>query len=77
MNQDINPHWCLVHYYFTPKEMDIRAGKGPGTHEHDSALCGNGSFHFQRSKDKSAITCPQCREKMGLDKCPPHTLTPN
>lgn len=50
----------LLHYYFTPREMDGRSGKGPGTHEHDSALCGNGSFHFARTKDKKKVTCPDC-----------------
>lgn len=54
------------HYYFTPREMDSRSGKGPGTHDHDSALCGYGSYHFKRTKNKEAVTCPRCRERLGL-----------
>ena len=55
-----------LHYYHTPKEMDGLTGKGPGTHDHDSALCGYGSFHFARTRDRSAVTCPRCCEKLGL-----------
>lgn len=55
-----------THYYFTPREMDSRSGKGPRTHDHDSALCGNGSFHFKRTKHRPSVTCPVCREKLGM-----------
>lgn len=62
----VGPDRLMTHFYFTPKEMDSRSGKGPGTHDHDSALCGNGSFHFKRSKDKEKITCPACLHKLGI-----------
>ena len=56
----------LTHYYRTPKEMDAISGKGPGTHDHDAALCGNGSFWFKRTRIQSLVTCTVCREKLGL-----------
>jgi len=55
-----------THYYFTPREMDSRSGKGPGTHDHNSALCGYGSYHFKRTKVKTAVTCEACRARLGL-----------
>lgn len=55
-----------THYYRTPREMDSLTGKGPGTHDHDSALCGHGSFHFKRTRNKASVTCAVCREKLGM-----------
>lgn len=55
-----------THYYFTPKEMDSRSGKGPGTHDHPGAACGNGSFHFKGTRYKPDVTCPSCREKLSI-----------
>lgn len=55
-----------THYYYTPREMDSRSGKGPGTHDHDSAACGYGSFHFKRTRDYSLVTCEACRKKIGF-----------
>lgn len=54
-----------THYYFTPREMDSRSGKGPGTHDHDSALCGYGSYHFKRTKVKADVDCPACCARLG------------
>ena len=56
----------FAHFYYTPRERDSRSGKGPGTHDHDSAACGNGSFHFKRTKNPARVTRPKCREKLGL-----------
>lgn len=56
----------VAHYYYTPREMDSRSGKGPGTHDHDSALCGNGSYHFRRTKHKSFVTCEECKLRLGI-----------
>ena len=55
----------VLHYYLTPKEQEEISGKGPGTFEHDAALCGNGSFHFRRTRDKKKVTCPRCKQKLG------------
>lgn len=60
-----------THYYLTPREMDVKSGKGPGTHDHDAALCGNGSYHFKRTKVPSCVTCTPCRAKLGLASLPP------
>lgn len=63
-----------THYYRTPREMDVLSGKGPGTHDHDSALCGNGSFHFKRTKSRALVTCDVCRQKLGLKPVPMQTF---
>lgn len=55
-----------THYYYTPKEMEAMTGKGPGTHDNDFAACGNGSFHFKRTRNKSDVTCEKCRAKLSL-----------
>lgn len=48
-------YYEITHYYRTPKEMDSLSGKGPGPHDHDAALCGNGSFHFKRTRNKEGV----------------------
>ena len=49
-----------THYYRTPAEQDAMSGKGSGCYDHDAALCGNGSFHFKRSRNIKKVTCEKC-----------------
>lgn len=55
----------LMHYGMTRQEVARKAGKHESCFENRlRALCGNGSYHAQTTRDAAAVTCPQCLKQL-------------
>jgi len=51
------------HYLETTKEIQKRLNSTG--HYIGSCLCGNGSYHAIKTRDKDLVNCPKCLEKLG------------
>lgn len=48
----------MIHYLMTQDEQRRKYGS-TGNYE-PAALCGNGSYHAEKTRDVHAVDCPQC-----------------
>ncbi len=66
----------VKHYGLTREEFASKAGKHPSCFANRlRAMCGNGNFHAITTRDKTAVDCPVCRDRLNLPKEVNTTLT--